>query len=169
MLMLSLLCLRSPERGCVDRELCPKHGQAPKCQKAPCDSCLYPSFSWWLLVLIFQPSIKEGVEPFHFHGCFSLCHSPAPCFCSILTSDSGGWLDFGGEDLPEPSLQLLHVWRFGSGQVKASSPLLSVPSSQRSTHLEDREHSDSTELNCHEPTENHLNLQHLLLCPVIFL
>lgn len=54
----------------------------------------------------------------------------------ILRSDCGGWLDFRGEDLPEPPLQLLHVGRFGSSQMEAASPLLSVPSSKRSAHLQ---------------------------------
>lgn len=80
----SLLCM-SPERGCADRELCPKHRQAPKCQKAPCHRCLYPCISCWLLVLIFQASIKEGVEPFHFHGCFSIGHLPG---CTLFSLPS---------------------------------------------------------------------------------
>lgn len=53
----------------------------------------------------------------------------------LLLSEGGGRLDFGGQDLPEPPLQLLHVGRFGSGQVEAAASLLAVDSSQRSEHL----------------------------------
>lgn len=57
----------------------------------------------------------------------------------LLWSECGGWLDLGGQDLPEPPLQLLHVGGFRSGQVEASPPLLSIPSSQRPDDLADKE------------------------------
>lgn len=58
-------------------------------------------------------------------------------FGPVLPSDGCGRLDFGGKDLPEPPLQLLHVGRFGSSQVEASSSFLPVTPSQRSDHLKD--------------------------------
>jgi len=67
----------------------------------------------------------------------ALCAATARCR-PHLWSDSCGWLDFGGEDLPEPPLQLLHVRGFGSGQVEASSPFLPVSSTQCSDHLVER-------------------------------
>lgn len=57
---------------------------------------------------------------------------------SVLRSEGGGRLDFGGQDLPEPPLQLLHVGRLGSGQVEAAPSFLSVHASQRSEHLKHR-------------------------------
>lgn len=65
----------------------------------------------------------------------------------VLHSDGRGWLDFGGEDLPEPPLQLLHVGRFGSGQVESSSSLLPIPSSQCPDHLQDRRQRDLPKCN----------------------
>lgn len=55
---------------------------------------------------------------------------------ALLRSERRGGLDFGGQDLPEPPLQLLHVGRLGPGQVEASSSLLPVASAQRPDHLE---------------------------------
>lgn len=75
---------------------------------------------------------QRRAPAFYPHGSAYLCHV---VFGPILPSESCGWLDFGGEDLPEPPLQLLHVRRLGSGQVEASSSLLAVPSSQRPDHL----------------------------------
>lgn len=70
---------------------------------------------------------------FYFHGSsYLLLHFSGP----VLPSERRGRLDFGGEDLPEPPLQLLHVGRFGPGQVEAASPLLPVPSTERPDHLE---------------------------------
>lgn len=57
---------------------------------------------------------------------------------SGLRSEGGGRLDFGGQDLPEPPLQLLHVGRLGSRQVEAAPSFLSVHTSQRSEHLKHR-------------------------------
>lgn len=54
---------------------------------------------------------------------------------SFLHSEGCGRFDFGGQDLPEPPLQLLHVGRFGSCQVEAASSFLTVYSSQCSEHL----------------------------------
>lgn len=92
------------------------------------------------LAFVLQPSIKEGPEPFYFHGSSYLWLHVV--FGPILQSERRGRLDFGGEDLPEPPLQLLHVGRFGSGQVETSSSFLPVPSSQRPNHLEHRKLSE---------------------------
>lgn len=73
---------------------------------------------------------------------FAISRLPLVVFGPILQSERRGRLDFGGEDLPEPPLQLLHVGRFGSGQVEASSSFLPVPSSQHPDHLQHRGHGD---------------------------
>lgn len=66
--------------------------------------------------------------------------------CSVLHSEGGGRLDFGGQDLPEPPLQLLHVGRFGSCQVEAASSFLSVYSPQSSEHLKHTQRCDVMKL-----------------------
>lgn len=75
------------------------------------------------------------------------CHTPVTVRCSVLHSEGGGGLDFGGQDLPEPPLQLLHVGRFGPGQVEAASSFLTVHSSQRSEHLKHRQRPNRPGLN----------------------
>lgn len=59
--------------------------------------------------------------------------------CCVLHSEGRGRLDFGGQDLPESPLQLLHGGRFGSCQVEAASSFLTVYSSQCSEHLKHRQ------------------------------
>lgn len=81
------------------------------------------------------------VKPFlQWKDLFLMADLPlSPVWPSFLHSEGRGRLDFGGQDLPEPPLQLLHVGRFGSCQVEAASSFLTVYSSQCSEHLKHRQ------------------------------